>query len=270
MVMQLQAQMALGGLGQPNQLLGNPASLGVIADPRQLLNVSNIHSPALHQQVPIREEKEISQLQKLPALSADPSPSFLSMDHRTLQRGKAEGQEHQRGFQSINENKSYAPLKGGVKKQSHAPDQGCSSMSMLDRSERCGVEEITVVDTRTGKRMVGAEEKVMGSIEPLNNGYSLYQDLEDYGVWWIARPVSFRSLLRKGVRVDGSEVEKDTEVQLYVRPSGGRLCEVCHSCRGSYMHMSRMEQEGACERGRVGVTCLTWQKKYMGISNVKN
>lgn len=88
------------------------------------------------------------------------------------------------------------------------------------------LREITVVDTRTGdKRTIMEGDEFLESIE-LDDGYSLYEDQNQQGMWYIARPVSFRSLLRKAVKVDGCGVSRSEVVQLYVGPGGGRLCEV--------------------------------------------
>jgi len=92
--------------------------------------------------------------------------------------------------------------------------------------ERDGAkEEVTLVDTRTGSRVVGVEEEVLASVGTLEDGYALFEDREEEGLWWISRPVSLKSLLR-AARVDGNELRRGDEVQLEVPESGGRLCEL--------------------------------------------
>lgn len=96
----------------------------------------------------------------------------------------------------------------------------------LGEKEGTWAQEVTIVDTRTGERTTAVEgDKVLESIA-LEDGYSLYEDCDEQGLWYIARPVSFRSLLRKAAKVDGVEVPRNEEVQLYVGPGGGRLCEL--------------------------------------------
>ena len=93
--------------------------------------------------------------------------------------------------------------------------------------EREGVwaQQVTIVDTRDFTRapLQGEGDKFLESIAfELEDGYSLYEDREEQGLWYIARPVSFRSLL-KTVLVNGKELARNTEVQLNVGPGGGRL-----------------------------------------------
>ena len=91
--------------------------------------------------------------------------------------------------------------------------------------EREGAE-VTIVDTRTGERTTAVEGDDLLESIALEDGYSLYEDHDVQGIWYISRPVSFRSLLKMAAKIDGVEVTRNEEVQLYVGPGGGRLCEL--------------------------------------------
>lgn len=149
--MQLQAQMALGGL-LPNHLMGavNPNQLQKLGN---MPNISNLpHLPGLSAGGNVSSQQQPStmlqqQLPSLPALS-NPLRSFSSMQHDdfTSQYNNmiSKGTKHLRAFHSTNENTSNEPVRGGIRKASQMLAQRSNSMSMLDGSDLAGYDPTTM------------------------------------------------------------------------------------------------------------------------------
>ena len=91
--------------------------------------------------------------------------------------------------------------------------------------ERDGAKEVTLVDTRTGARVLLGVEEVLSVVGELEDGYSLFEDREEEDLWWISRPVSLQCLLKQA-SVDSTLLCRGEMVQLQVPTKGGRLCEL--------------------------------------------